>query len=464
MARVIFSEIRVRRILYRATLFLGDAVCVAASLHLAYVTRFAFEPFMAVFPVTKGLPAHDYFALQATALGIWMIGFVVSGFYDRVNLSPLDEWLRVLRGVCFPWLLILAGTFLYRRTDYSRLVLVLSGVYTFWLVFSFRQAAKWLYNHLAVRWWEPHTVMILGNGRMAKSIQRILSWHREIAIIHKTTRDPAELRRFLSEHAVREVFVGEPDLDHTTLIAMSDVCEEFYVPFRIVPDVLELRMGEVIMDDSLGLPTFRVKPVSLHGWTFFYKRLFDVVISTLILSLAFFPLFFIAILIRLDSKGPILFQQPRMGHRRRSFPFFKFRTMVANADQYLEELKKKSERLGPVFKMKDDPRITRFGKWLRKYSLDEVPQLINVLMGHMSLVGPRPQVLWEAKAYDEWAKKRLNVLPGITGLWQVSGRAQLSYEEMIELDVYYIEHWSPGLDLKILLKTVPTILSGQGAY
>jgi lipopolysaccharide/colanic/teichoic acid biosynthesis glycosyltransferase len=114
--------------------------------------------------------------------------------------------------------------------------------------------------------------------------------------------------------------------------------------------------------------------------------------------------------------------------------------------------------------MKDDPRVTRIGKWLRKYSLDEVPQIINVLKGQMSLVGPRPQVLWEASAYDEWAKKRLNVLPGITGLWQVSGRAQLSYEQMIDLDIYYIEHWSPGLDLRILLKTIPTILLSHGAY
>jgi lipopolysaccharide/colanic/teichoic acid biosynthesis glycosyltransferase len=138
--------------------------------------------------------------------------------------------------------------------------------------------------------------------------------------------------------------------------------------------------------------------------------------------------------------------------------------MVKNAEALLEELKTKSDRPGPVFKMKRDPRITSVGRFLRRFSIDEVPQLLNVLRGDMSLVGPRPQVLWETQYYNEWAKKRLNVLPGITGLWQVSGRAELTYEEMIELDIYYIEHWSLGLDVKIILKTLPAVFFGDGAY
>jgi len=153
-----------------------------------------------------------------------------------------------------------------------------------------------------------------------------------------------------------------------------------------------------------------------------------------------------------------------MGYRSQTFNFYKFRTMVTDADILLEQFKAKSERKGPVFKMANDPRITKIGKVLRRYSLDELPQLINVLRGEMSLVGPRPQVLWEAAAYDDWAKRRLRVLPGITGLWQVSGRAALSYEEMIELDIYYIENWSPGLDFQILYKTIPAVFSKKGAY
>ena len=138
--------------------------------------------------------------------------------------------------------------------------------------------------------------------------------------------------------------------------------------------------------------------------------------------------------------------------------------MVADADDHIEKLKHLSDRSGPVFKMKNDPRITRVGSWLRKLSLDELPQIFNVLKGDMSLVGPRPQVLWEAAHYDEHAKKRLRIKPGITGLWQVSGRAALSYEEMINLDIFYLENWSLGLDLKILLRTLPAVFEKEGAY
>ncbi len=299
---------------------------------------------------------------------------------------------------------------------------------------------------------------------MAQSIEQVLRRHPDLEILRHSARDPEALERFLASRSVREVYVGEPDLNHAALIAMSEICDRQEAPLRIVPHVLELRMGEVVLDDSLGMPTYQVKPVALHGMTFVYKRLFDILFSIIVVSFGFVPLVFIALMIRLDSPGEILFSQPRQGHRRRDFSFFKFRTMIQNADDYLEELKSLNDRGGPVFKMKNDPRVTAVGHWLRRYSLDEIPQLLNVLRGEMSWVGPRPQVLWEAAAYDDWAQKRLNVLPGITGLWQVSGRAQLTYEEMIDLDVFYIEHWSPGMDLKIILKTVPVVLGGEGAY
>jgi exopolysaccharide biosynthesis polyprenyl glycosylphosphotransferase len=223
-------------------------------------------------------------------------------------------------------------------------------------------------------------------------------------------------------------------------------------------------MGEVIIDESLGVPTFQIKPVSLQGTAFLTKRVMDVCISSLLLGFFFIPLVIIALVIKLTSKGNIFYEHARVGFRQRTFQFMKFRTMVQDADALLQQLKVKSDRKGPVFKMKNDPRVTSIGRFLRRYSLDEIPQLINVLRGEMSLVGPRPQVIWEAQHYDEWAKKRLNVLPGITGLWQVSGRAELTYEEMIELDIYYIEHWSPGLDIKILLRTIPAVLFAEGAY
>jgi exopolysaccharide biosynthesis polyprenyl glycosylphosphotransferase len=465
MPRPLKSNLKTRRIFYRLALLAGDAVLAYGAMTLAFYTRFFWKPFYDVFPIVRGIPGQDiYNTWRWTGLGIWLAAFAIQGFYKRVNLHFLDEFLRVLRGVATGWVMILAATFLYRATEYSRLVLLLSAVYTFGFVFFFRQIIKVLYSQIAVKFWEPHVVMIMGSGRMSRSIEKVLGAHPEITTVHKATREASELKRYLKDHEIREVFVGEPDLDHQTLIALSEACDDMDVPFRIVPDVLELRMGEVILDDSLGFPTYQIKPVALHGWTYFYKRVFDVSASIVVLSFLLVPLLFIAVLVKLDSDGPVLLKQDRLGYRRRPFPFFKFRTMVRNADDFLEELKKKNERGGPVFKIKEDPRITRVGKWLRKFSIDELPQIINVLRGEMSLVGPRPQVLWEAAAYDDWARKRLNVLPGITGLWQVSGRADLSYEEMIELDIFYIEHWSPGLDLKIMLSTVPTIFGARGAF
>jgi lipopolysaccharide/colanic/teichoic acid biosynthesis glycosyltransferase len=219
-----------------------------------------------------------------------------------------------------------------------------------------------------------------------------------------------------------------------------------------------------MIDDSLGLPVFVMKPISLTGMNFYYKRIFDILISIILLSVTSPIIIFAVLLIKLNSPGPILYLHKRVGYKGTAFNFFKLRTMVKDADSLLEKIKHLSERSGPVFKMKDDPRMTKFGKFLRRYSVDELPQLINVLRGDMSIVGPRPQVLWEATAYDNYAKKRLRIMPGITGLWQVSGRASLSYEEMINLDIYYIENWSPGLDLKIISRTLPAIFSKKGAY
>lgn len=218
------------------------------------------------------------------------------------------------------------------------------------------------------------------------------------------------------------------------------------------------------MDGFCGLPTFAIRSLSLYGTNYVLKRSFDIFLSTIILVTFSLPLLVIAVLIKLDSKGVVFYTQYRMGFHGKKFRLYKFRTMDADADDHIEELKKQSDRPGPVFKMKNDPRVTRVGQFLRNFSLDELPQIINVLKGDMSLVGPRPQVLWEAAAYDEHAKRRLRIKPGITGLWQVSGRAALSYEEMINLDIFYLENWSLGLDLKILIRTIPAIFAKEGAY
>ncbi len=194
------------------------------------------------------------------------------------------------------------------------------------------------------------------------------------------------------------------------------------------------------------------------------QRVLDLIFCSILLLLLW-PVFgVIALLIKLDSPGPVLFKQMRVGKDGAEFPFYKFRSMVSDAEARRHLLEMHNERSGPVFKMRNDPRITRVGRVLRKFSLDELPQLINVLKGEMSLVGPRPALPTETAKYTLRQRQRLIALPGVTGLWQVSGRASLSFERSIELDLYYIEHQSVGLYFRILLMTIPAVLSGDGAY
>ena len=235
---------------------------------------------------------------------------------------------------------------------------------------------------------------------------------------------------------------------------------------RIVPIELEIPSQRSHIEMIGGMPTIRFSPPALVGSDFWTKRIFDIVVATLILCFGFPIYLFIAILIKLDSPGPIFFKQTRIGLKGKKFQVWKFRTMVVNAEQLMKELEAKNEIKGGVlFKMKDDPRITNVGKFLRRYSLDELPQLINVLIGDMSLVGPRPLPIRDVKGFAKHHFLRHNVTPGITGLWQISGRSDIKdFEEAFKLDLDYINNWSLNMDFRILLKTVKVVLRKEGAY
>ena len=201
-----------------------------------------------------------------------------------------------------------------------------------------------------------------------------------------------------------------------------------------------------------------------HGWQRKVKRVADVLIAVLLLVVLAPLLLALMLLIRLDTPGAVIYSQERCGHNGRRFKFYKFRSMVLGAEEQQEALADQNDAVGPIFKMKDDPRVTRIGRIIRRTSLDELPQLWNVLRGEMSLVGPRPPVPSEVSRYEPWQRKRLAGVPGLTGLWQVSGRSELTFDDMVRLDVEYLEHWSLLLDLRILAQTVWTVLTLQGAY
>jgi exopolysaccharide biosynthesis polyprenyl glycosylphosphotransferase len=233
---------------------------------------------------------------------------------------------------------------------------------------------------------------------------------------------------------------------------------------RIVPDLFEMVSVRAHVEDFWGVPLIGLRDPVITGFDRVFKRAFDLVVASLLLVLLSPVMLLIALAIKMESDGPALFKQERVGENGRLFSIYKFRTMIQGADKLIPKLEEQGIYANGVYKVKDDPRVTRVGRVLRRMSLDELPQLFNVLKGEMSLVGPRPEQPWIVERYESWQRKRLSVMPGMTGWWQVNGRSDRPLYLNTELDLYYIQNYSPILDIKILWKTIWVVLKGKGAY
>jgi exopolysaccharide biosynthesis polyprenyl glycosylphosphotransferase len=287
-------------------------------------------------------------------------------------------------------------------------------------------------------------------------------------VIHRFpdfTDDKAKLLKELTaKERVDEVLLADPDLPKDQRYQLIDTANELHLDFKYAADIMGLARINTETVTLSGIPIVEVKKTSLEGWGRISKRIFDLLISVLLLIITS-PLFLIiSVLIKLESSGPVLYVNQRIGGKGRQFGLLKFRSMVKDAEAMKERLLAQNERgEGPLFKLKNDPRITRMGKFIRRWSIDELPQLINVLKGELSLVGPRPHEPHEVAKYQKHHKRLLDIKPGLTGLAQVSGRSDLPFEDEVKLDVYYIENWSLWLDLKILLQTPRAVLSARSA-
>jgi exopolysaccharide biosynthesis polyprenyl glycosylphosphotransferase len=269
----------------------------------------------------------------------------------------------------------------------------------------------------------------------------------------------------LRERVIDEVAIALPMKSfYSEAARIVDQCQEQGVIVRVLANLFETRRGWVNNSHLGGMDIATFSPHSSEGWPMVCKRLLDICVSSLLLLLLAPVFLLVAVLIKLDGSGPVFFAQDRVGLNKRRFRIYKFRTMVGDAEKKQSELETLNEADGPVFKIKDDPRITAVGKYLRKASVDELPQLLNVLKGDMSLVGPRPLPLRDYRGFDQdWVRRRFSVRPGITCLWQVNGRSSLSFKEWMELDLHYIDHWSFWLDVKLIAKTIPAVWKGVGA-
>jgi exopolysaccharide biosynthesis polyprenyl glycosylphosphotransferase len=361
-----------------------------------------------------------------------------------------------------------------------------SSYYIFYGTFFFAVAiigsARWAYEVgtgalLRAAGYRRRAVLV-GSGRHIEDVAHALTDEvhapvEMVGFISLTPRPDNGLRslgriedvaRVLDVYRIQEVIIADPDFPQERAVELVDTCHQRGVTVRIAPSTMEILVQRAEFVPGASVPLFELRPPVFDGVDFFLKRSFDIVVSAFLLLILSPLLAVIALGVRLSSRGPIIYRSFRPGIGGEPFACLKFRTMFTDADERQQELEQFNEGSGALFKIRLDPRVTRVGRLLRNYSLDELPQLINVLRGQMSLVGPRPLPQRDFDMLDDWHKKRYLVLPGITGLWQISGRSELDFDDLVRLVFLYLERWSVGLDLAILLKTIPAVFSRRGAF
>ena len=343
-------------------------------------------------------------------------------------------------------------------------------VYVMVLRWAFERASGALLHAAGYR----RRAVLVGSGSQIDAVAHALRDSTSIeafGFVSLTPRVSDGLRDFgslesLDRHldSVDEVLIADPAFPQEQAVELVDRCHRRGISVRVAPSTMEILMDRVEFIPGQSLPLFELKPPVFEGLDFIVKRTFDIVGAALLLLFLSPILAVIAIAVKIDSRGSVLFRSMRPGIGGVPFGCLKFRTMHEGADALQEHLEEHNEMGGALFKIRDDPRVTRVGGLLRRFSLDELPQLLNVLKGEMSLVGPRPLPQRDYERLEEWHRKRYLVLPGLTGLWQVSGRSELDFDELVRLDFLYLERWSVFLDLTILLKTLPAVIRSKGAW
>ena len=445
-----------RKRIFAVNLWLTDLALTTASFFLAYRFRLLFE--------LKGhtvMPINVYFWLLAIILPTWALLLPLLAVYSEPTLPPLVQIGRLSRAIGFAWLVVAVLISFVNPDASNRIILLLMLVINYILLVSYRVVLRKVTKHGAL---DVRHVAVVGNINSAHEFARTIKRHDVwgLKLIGVFNRD--QVRELLEDGGVDELIIV---VDRESLNEYTDtflLCEELGVTARVVLNFFPHSIARMELHEFDGLPLLSFSTTPTNEAVMFVRRILDIILASGML-LIFGPLLMLptAILIKLTSPGPVLFRQKRCGLNGRVFTMYKFRSMVDHAEQLRVELEAFNEMDGPVFKSSRDPRITLIGKIIRRRSIDELPQLFNVLQGHMSLVGPRPPLPQEVARYQRWQRRRLSMKPGMTCLWQISGRNEVSFEDWMKLDLTYIDNWSLLLDLKILLKTVPVVLLGRGA-
>jgi exopolysaccharide biosynthesis polyprenyl glycosylphosphotransferase len=444
-----------------------DAMSIGLALLAAYWIRFGLR-----------MPRADFLPLLVGTTPVMVAIFAGFRLYDAHRFTPAEEFRRLVLAICLGLSGVVTVSF-WSQASFSREWLAVSWGLTMVLVLASR------------RLWHRHVwrarregrltfpTLIVGTNEEARRLEETMALpnfgFRPIGLVSAGTWDGShnglpvlgrvgDLRDLIRESGAECVFVAASALTVAEMGAVAKAVRLEGIEVRITASLPEVLSSRLSVQPFGGVMALSLKPVCLTGSQAIAKRAFDLVVSTVGLLILSPFLVAMALAVRFSSPGPVLYRQRRIGKRGRPFTMLKFRTMENGAEAQVEELRLEHGMADVMFKLPDDPRVTTVGQMLRRFSLDELPQLLNVLRGEMSLVGPRPPLPEEVAMYEDWQFDRLEVRPGITGLWQVSGRSELSFEECVRLDLFYIENWSLAYDHYIIAKTIPVLFSRRGAY
>ena len=466
---------------------LTDALVIAISFIVAYfVTLFVrhLANFGQLAHAEGGifdfLKAH--FWLVVITIPAWIRLMSADGVYANFRTKLFIEicW-RVLRTGVASLFVLGSGVFILKMELTSRMyVAVFVAVALFGLFFS-KAVWRWFLDYISRQGYNLTNLLIVGTGKRAQEFIRLVHAHANwgLKIVGLVDDDPKflgktvlgypvigrirDIPRILRDHVVDRVIFVVPRLWLNRIEDALLHCEREGVSTGITVDLFKLKLSKLEVSTFANIPLLISQTSRAKEWQLFLKRISDVAASHFLIVLLSPMFIFAAIAVRLDSRGPVFFRQVRSGRNGRKFTLIKFRSMHQGAEMRKRELEKQNEMNGPVFKIRRDPRVTRFGRFMRKLSIDELPQFFNVLKGDMSLVGPRPPLPAEVEMYETWHRRRLSMKPGITCIWQVSGRNKIDFDRWMEMDLQYIDNFSLWLDFKILVRTVFVVVTGYGA-
>jgi exopolysaccharide biosynthesis polyprenyl glycosylphosphotransferase len=414
----------------------------------------------------------------------WYAAFAAQGLYVSHRLSSMaGELKEITSAVMISSAALLVAAQLGNWATINAITVAEFSLFAFTLIACVRFALRLNLRRLRARGHNVKSLLLVGGGARGRRFAAQLKRRSDLGykLIGYVDTDLAfagdelagapwlgkiaDLPRIVANEVIDEVAIALPIKSHYTQIETAvALLEEQGITTHLLSDLFPQKLARSHPSDFNGLPIVTLDSTPRFSWRTEAKRIIDLAGAALLLLLTAPILLLTAIAIKLDSAGPVFFVQERVGLNKRRFRMIKFRTMSADAESRMEEIEHLNEKTGPIFKIRNDPRVTGVGRWLRKTSIDELPQLLNVLLGDMSIVGPRPLSLRDALRMElAWQKRRFSVKPGLTCLWQVSGRSNLSFEQWMQLDLEYIDHWSLGLDATILLRTIPAIVLARGA-